>query len=59
MTPAEARQALIDSLTVERFTLYRPPVPATACAGCGASIPAGESCPTCARVRHLRAVRAS
>ncbi len=27
MTPAEARQALLDALTVERFTAYVPPRP--------------------------------
>ena len=30
MTPAEARQALVDALTVERFTAYRPPPPIAA-----------------------------
>lgn len=35
MTPAEARQALIDSLVVERFTTYVPERPALTMEGQG------------------------
>ena len=35
MTPAEARQALLDSLTVERFTTFRPERPALTVEGQG------------------------
>jgi hypothetical protein len=35
MTPAEARQALLDALTVERFTAYVPERPALTTEGQG------------------------
>ena len=35
MTPAEARQALLDALTVERFTTHRPERPAVTVEGPG------------------------
>ncbi len=35
MTPAEARQALLDALTVERFTTFRPERPALTVEGQG------------------------
>jgi hypothetical protein len=55
MTPAEARQALLDSLTVERFTTFRPERPALTVEGQGrlfaatreATEPVSATCVAC------------
>lgn len=55
MTPAEARQALLDALTVERFTAYVPERPALTAEGPGrlfaatreATEPVTATCVTC------------
>ncbi len=44
MTPAEAKQALLDSLTVERFTTHQPQ-------------PIAPTTPTEAQAEHVRRLR--